>query len=167
MFGLKNNTINNHIDYANTDEYTTDSDDDTANNNSDHVGTDTGINESEHGQVLTREEVLESQQESWVEPTIRHYPGNCAGEVCSKGIPIMQEYENTLGARSENAYSPFNSKINRELVKWAKLQGPSATSFMELLNISRVSPVNKPLSACISGYPYPATQTTQHVIHGF
>ena len=155
VFGLDDDAIHDRVlDYANTsDEYTTDSDDDAAN----HVGMDTDTNESEHGRALTREEVLESQQESWVEPTIRRYPGNRAGEVCSKGIPIMQEYENTLGARSENAYSPFNSRIDWELAKWAKLRGPSATSFTELLNISGVSLVNKPPSACISGHPYPAT----------
>ena len=168
VFGLDNDAINNRIDhYADTDAYSTESDDDTANNDSDHVDMDAGISESEHGQILTREEILELQRESWVEPTIRHYPGNRAGEVCSKGITIMQEYENTLGTRPESAYSPFNSKIDWELAKWAKLRGPSATSFTELLNISGVSSVNKSPSASISGHLYPATRTTQRVIHGF
>ena len=157
IFGPDGSTVNNRIDYDDTDADTDEPDNDTANNNLDHVNTDAGTNESEHGRILTREEILESQQESWVEPTIKHYPGNRAGEVCSKGIAVMQECENALGARSENAYFPFNSKIDWELAKWAKLRGPSATSFTELLNVSGVSAINIPLSASVSCRPYLVT----------
>ena len=163
-FGLDRGAVNNWIDYDDMDADTNESDDDAANDNPDHVNTDVGANESEHGRILTRDEILESQQESWVEPTIKCYPGNRAGEVCSKGITVMQECENALGARSENAYFPFNSRIDWELAKWAKLRGPSATSFTELLNVSGVSTINIPPSASVSGCPYLVTRTTQHVI---
>ena len=163
-FGLGRGAANNWIDYDDMDADTNDSDDDAANDNPDHVSTDAGTNESEHGRILTRDEILESQQELWVEPTIKRYPGNRAGEVCSRGIAVMQECENALGAQSENAYFPFNSKIDWELAKWAKLRGPSATSFTELLNVSGVSTINIPLSASVSACPYLGTRTTQHVI---
>lgn len=165
IFGLDNDATNNSTDYADTDS--NESDDDATNKDLDHADTDADANESEHGRILTREEVLESQRESWVEPTIRCYPGNRAGEVCSKGIAVMQEYENALGVRPENVYFPFNSKIDWELAKWAKLRGPSATSFTELLNISGVSTINKPPSTSISDHPYLATRTTQRVIYRF
>jgi len=79
------------------------------------------------------------QEELQGEPTVVHFPGRRAGEVYSKGIMTMEECENALGGPSENPYSPFASKIDWELAKWAKLRGPSATSFTEMLNISGVS----------------------------
>jgi hypothetical protein len=89
----------------------------------------------------------------WVEPTIVHYLGNHAGEVCSEGIAVMQDYENALGGPSENPYSPFSSQVDWELAKWAKLCGPSATSFTELLNIGGVSTSNKSPSSIVSMPP--------------
>lgn len=89
--------------------------------------------------LLDEPEGTQLQEESQEEPTIVHFPGRRAGEVCSKGIMRMEECENALGGPSENAYSPFASRIDWELAKWAKLRGPSATSFTEMLNISGVS----------------------------
>ena len=103
----------------------------------------------EHGRLLTHSEVMQLQAESWVEPTVVQFPGNRAGEVRSKGITPMQEYENALGGPSENLYSPFGSQVDWELTKWAKLHGPSATSFTELLNIGGVSAINEPLGFII------------------
>lgn len=97
-----------------------------------------GENDEEHGRILTGPEVTKSQGELWTKPTIVHYPGDRAGEVSSRGIMPMQEYENALGGPSRNPYSPFTSRIDWELAKWAKLRGPSATSFTELLNIDGV-----------------------------
>jgi len=107
------------------------------------------MSDEEHGRVLTELEATQLQQESWVKPTIVQYPGDHAGEVCSEGITVMQEYENALGGPSENVYSPFGSQIDWELVKWAKLRGPSATAFTELLNISGVSIINGPPGSVI------------------
>ena len=114
----------------------------------DYVEMGAGVDD-EHGRLLTQPEIVHLQ-ESWVEPTIVHCPGSQAGEVCSEGITVMQEYENALGGPSDNPYSLFSSQIDWELAKWAKLCGPSATSFTELLNIDGVSVVNEPLSFIIS-----------------
>src|SRR5271168_859545 len=38
----------------------------------------------------------------------------------------------------ENPFSPFSSKIEWEIVHWAKTQGPSSTAFMELMSIEGV-----------------------------
>ena len=39
----------------------------------------------------------------------------------------------------ENPFSPFSSKIEWEIVHWAKTRGPSSTAFTELMNIEGVS----------------------------
>jgi hypothetical protein len=123
----------------------------------DDLGDDTNAgNDEEHSHLLTEPEVAQPQEELWVEPTIAHYPGKRAGEVCSKGITVMQGYKNALGGPSDNPYFPFSSQIDWELAKWAKLRGPSATSFTELLHINGVSAISElhhlvislPLSSC-------------------
>ena len=117
------------------------------NSDSDHITTGTSPNDEEHGRIFTSPEVSQLWGESQVKPTIVHFPGNRAGEVCLKGIMPMQEYENALGGPSKNPYSPFTSRIDWELAKWAKLRGPSATSFTELLNIDGVSAFDKSLKS--------------------
>ena len=77
-----------------------------------------------------------------VEPVKELFPGRRAGEVLSEGIPTMKEYENNLGGPTSNPYSPFNSEIDWEVAKWARLRGPSATSFTELLQINGVCPIH-------------------------
>ena len=92
------------------------------------------------GHDLDHLDEFEGTEESLlVEPTIAHFPGRRVGEVCSQGIATMQEYDDAFGGPPEEKYFPFTSKTNWELAKWAKLRGPSATSFTELLNISGVS----------------------------
>ena len=162
QIGLHNRTLSYYKTTLDDDKYldfsvTSDTDDDddavssndglddVPNTNDDLDHTEMGMHaDDEHGYLLTQLEITKSQ-ESWVEPTIVHYPGNRAGEVCSEGIMVMQEFENALGGPSENPYSPFGSQVDWELAKWVKLCGPSATSFTELLNIGGVSMVNKPL----------------------
>ena len=135
---------------------------------SDNLGDGVGMNDNdeEHGRFLTRSEAARLQGESWVEPTVAHYPGKRAGEVCAKGITVMQEYENALGGPSGNPHSPFSSQINWELAKWGKLRGPSATSFTELLNIGGVSLASRFFTAS-SHRLHPAARTTESVLYKF
>ena len=117
----------------------------------DHNISNHGSVDNEDGHILTGLEMVQSLEGPWTEPTIVHYPGNRAGEVCFEGIVVIQEYKNALGGPSKNPYSPFGSQIDWELAKWAKLRGPSATSFTELLNVSRVSATHKtPSSRCLT-----------------
>jgi hypothetical protein len=83
-------------------------------------------------------ELIPPPEEPQVRPVKMSFPGLRAGEVLSEGIPTMKEYENNLGGPTQNPYSPFNSEIDWELAKWARLRGPSATSFTELLGINGV-----------------------------
>jgi len=140
-----------YVDYSVASESGDDDSDDSdvnddANDGPDHTNVDAN----------TDEEGVQLEGELRVEPTIVHFPGRRAGEVCSRGIMTMQEYENALGGSSENPYFPFSSKTDWELAKWAKLRGPSATSFTELLNISGVSANNGPPILIISLPPRPA-----------
>lgn len=54
-------------------------------------------------------------------------------EICGEKI-----YQHKVGV-SENVYTPFSSKLDWEVAKWAKLRGPSSTAFTELMGIEGVS----------------------------
>ncbi|KAF9782655.1 hypothetical protein BJ322DRAFT_1100637 [Thelephora terrestris] len=41
-----------------------------------------------------------------------------------------------LGGPSANPFAPFNNQTDWELAKWAKLRGPSSTSFTELMGVT-------------------------------
>jgi hypothetical protein len=83
-------------------------------------------------------------EELQVEPVKVPFPGRQAGEVSLEGVPTMKEYENNLGGPTTNPYSPFNSEIDWNLAKWARLRGPSATAFTESLQINSVCPIHTP-----------------------
>lgn len=157
-FSVASDTGDEGLDETDMD----DSEDSNANN-------DTGGNANDNGADhinLQESEGTESGEESEVRPTIVHFPGKRAGEVYSRGITSMQEYENALGGPSENPHFPFTSKTDWELAKWAKLRGPSATSFTELLNISGVS-INPNRSIVLSHHPCLAARAIKSIIHKF
>jgi hypothetical protein len=119
------------------------SDVDDKDGSSDNAGFDTrsedlGADLEEHIRPSTPSEFISLPKQSQVEPVKVLFPGRRAGEVVSEGIPTMKEYENNLGGPTSNLYAPFNSEIDWELAKWARLRGPSATSFTELLQINGV-----------------------------
>ncbi|KAJ3559132.1 hypothetical protein NM688_g529 [Phlebia brevispora] len=70
--------------------------------------------------------------------------GEQAGCVIEAPKDAQPQYSNTsyqslLGAAStDNPWSPFQSKLDWEVEKWAKLRGPGDTSFSELLAIEGV-----------------------------
>lgn len=49
----------------------------------------------------------------------------------------QQEYRTTMG-NTTNIYAPFGSRMEWEIARWAKLSGPSATAFSELIKIDGV-----------------------------
>jgi hypothetical protein len=53
-----------------------------------------------------------------------------------QGTSLYQATQDTLGP---NIWSPFGSQMDWELARWAKLSGPSASAFTELLAIPEVS----------------------------
>ena len=56
------------------------------------------------------------------------------------GVPQSgyEGYTEQTGSR-ENLWAPFKSKLDWEIAQWAKLRGPGATAFSELLEIEGVS----------------------------
>lgn len=98
---------------------------------------DSGNTNDEHGRLLSTE-VTGLHGEIWGEIHTEVYPGGQAGAIHSIGIPTMKEFNNTLGGPPSNPYSPFNSKTDWELAKWAKLRGPSSTAFTELMGVTGV-----------------------------
>jgi hypothetical protein len=74
-------------------------------------------------------------------PFVTKYPGHMAGAVHSKAnLGENQKYGLRIGKESqENLYTPFTSQLEWELARWAKIRGPSSTSFTELMAIEGVS----------------------------
>jgi hypothetical protein len=74
-------------------------------------------------------------------PFVTRYPGCMAGTAHSKAnLGKNQKYSMSISEESqENLYAPFVLKLEWEVARWAKLCGPSLTSFTELMAIEGVS----------------------------
>ena len=84
------------------------------------------------------------RQRTWVTPKVVQFPGPHAGEPVGSALPSHNAYATSLGDSSpSNPYSPFASKIDWEVAQWAKLRGPSSTSFADLLKVDGVRPPGK------------------------
>jgi hypothetical protein len=95
-------------------------------------------NDNEHGRFLSTEEVANLQSKAWGNVHVEAYPRPHVAAVHSHGIPTTKELENMLGGPSANPFAPFNNQTDWELAKWAKLRGPSSTSFTELMGVTGV-----------------------------
>ncbi|KAJ7737437.1 hypothetical protein DFH07DRAFT_752997 [Mycena maculata] len=75
-------------------------------------------------------------------PIIEKFPGDRAGRPISSPAQKQnseQRYGSVLDDSSEgNPYAPFNSKMDWELARWAKLRGAGSTAFTDLLHIEGV-----------------------------
>ena len=79
------------------------------------------------------------RRRTWVTPKVVKFPNPHAGEPTHSVDSTNNTYATLLGQGSDlNPYNPFTSKIDWEVAKWAKLQGPSSTSLAELLKIEGV-----------------------------
>ena len=81
------------------------------------------------------------RERTWVAPKVVKFPKSRAGEPIHSIASTDNTYATLLGNNSNsNPFHPFASKIDWEVAKWAKLQGPSSTSLMNLLKIEGVMP---------------------------
>ncbi|KAF8259179.1 hypothetical protein EI94DRAFT_1617172 [Lactarius quietus] len=73
-------------------------------------------------------------------PIITGYPGGMAGTMHSKAdLSENEKYTLRIGENSQsNLYAPFASQLEWEVARWAKLQGPTSTSFTELMAIDGI-----------------------------
>lgn len=96
--------------------------------------------DDERGRILTADERRKAKECFWTMPIVQTYPGR-AGEVVEEEVESGYEgYKESIGGNvSENLYAPFNSKIDWEMAKWAKLRGPGSTAVTELMGIEDVS----------------------------
>jgi len=79
------------------------------------------------------------RERAWVAPKIVKFTNPLAGKPVRSVDSTNSAYAAQLGrGLDSNPYSPFTSKIDWEVAKWAKLQGPSSTSLAELLKIEGV-----------------------------
>jgi hypothetical protein len=127
-------------DDASTFSYDDDVEQDFGDQSDKDTATNGDADDDEHGRFLSADEVTNLQGNMWGEVHVEVYPGRRAGTVHSHGIPTMKEFENSLGGPSSNLYAPFSSQTDWELAKWAKLRGPGATAFTELMGVTGVRP---------------------------
>ena len=79
------------------------------------------------------------RRRTWVTPQVVQFPNPRAGEPVRSVNSTNNVYAALLGEGSaSNPYSPFASKLDWEMAKWAKLRGPSSTSLADLLKIEGV-----------------------------
>lgn len=79
------------------------------------------------------------RERTWVTPQVVKFPNSRAGEPVRSVDSTNNTYATRLREGSNtNLYSPFASKIDWEVAKWAKLRGPSSTSLADLLKIEGV-----------------------------
>ncbi|KAJ7940028.1 hypothetical protein B0H13DRAFT_1586701 [Mycena leptocephala] len=74
-------------------------------------------------------------------PIVEKYPSASAGRPISSAASKTSEqaYKSSLGNSTDvNPYAPFNSKMDWEIAKWAKLRGSGSTAFADLLHIDGV-----------------------------
>lgn len=73
--------------------------------------------------------------------TIRYtdrYQRSRAGSVINSSINHDNQYASTIND-TNNPWAPFNSKLDWEIARWAKMRGPGSTAFTELLALDGVS----------------------------
>lgn len=78
---------------------------------------------------------------------IEPFPGSYAGKsIQARGseptyvnyIDQLKASESELESEAENLWAPFNSKLDWEIARWAKLRGPGSTAVSDLLSIDGV-----------------------------
>ena len=78
---------------------------------------------------------------TWVTPKVVKFPNPRASKAICSVDSTNNPYATLLRNDSNsNPFRLFASKIDREVEKWAKLQGPSSTLLMNLLKIEGVMP---------------------------
>ncbi|KAJ7918864.1 hypothetical protein B0H13DRAFT_2433854 [Mycena leptocephala] len=89
----------------------------------------------------TREARKAAEDRFHRKPIVEKYPGTSAGKPISAVASETSEqaYKSSLGSSTDlNPYAPFNSKMDWEIAKWAKLRGSGSTAFTDLLHIDGV-----------------------------
>ncbi|THH20201.1 hypothetical protein EW146_g1111 [Bondarzewia mesenterica] len=91
---------------------------------------------------LNRNARLEEEEDLWKDSHILPFWKGAAGAaVRNEGTSMYEEYHHTLSGLGEptpNIWTPFISRTDWEVARWAKLRGPSSTAVSELLNIEGI-----------------------------
>lgn len=93
--------------------------------------------DEEQGRVLTAEERKAAEGKLWATPVVVPFPSLLAGKPIDDEDSEYIRYKKSVGGDG-NAYAPFNSKIDWEFARWAKLRGVGSTSATELMGIDGV-----------------------------
>ncbi|KAF7358764.1 hypothetical protein MSAN_01215400 [Mycena sanguinolenta] len=68
-------------------------------------------------------------------PHITKFGGQAGVPLPQREAPTFEQYEAHLSALDSNEWSPFKSRIDWAIARWAKLRGSTSTAFSDLLAI--------------------------------
>ena len=73
-------------------------------------------------------------------PFVTRFPGLAGASNVNRTTTAHAAYAKSVnqGTKSTNVYAPFSSRLEWDIARWAKLRGPSSTSFTELVSIPGV-----------------------------
>ncbi|KAI1790839.1 hypothetical protein LXA43DRAFT_890291 [Ganoderma leucocontextum] len=74
-----------------------------------------------------------AQEQLRTKTHVDHFPGRQAGAPARQHRELSDYEKNN--ANNDNIYFPFQSRIDWEIARWAKLRGPTSTAVTELLQI--------------------------------
>ncbi|KAF5386197.1 hypothetical protein D9615_002285 [Tricholomella constricta] len=69
------------------------------------------------------------------------FPGSTAGAAVPVAVispGLYNQYKRQFGSTEANIWAPFRSKLDWEIVRWAKLRGPGSTALTELLKLDNL-----------------------------
>ncbi|KAI0055018.1 hypothetical protein BV25DRAFT_1816215 [Artomyces pyxidatus] len=99
--------------------------------------------EDEEARHLDREQRLDAEEDLRRDPTIiQRFTAGKAGAIVDAGAgSTYQSYSGKLKTGKgpkPNLWAPFSCKLEWDIVRWAKMRGPTSTAFTELLQIDGV-----------------------------
>ena len=84
------------------------------------------------------DEQIGHEEELRQQPFVVPFPNPSVGApIPARVLSRYEEYQDTL-VDAANPWTPFNSRIDWEVARWAKMQGPGSTAVSDLLKIDGV-----------------------------
>ncbi|KAJ7340027.1 hypothetical protein DFH08DRAFT_915752 [Mycena albidolilacea] len=72
-------------------------------------------------------------------PHVTPFGGKAGAPLPRMEVPAYTEYTNTLAEVDNNPWAPFQSQIDWQIARWAKVRGSTSTAFSDLLAINGVT----------------------------
>ncbi|KAF7369778.1 hypothetical protein MVEN_00309900 [Mycena venus] len=71
-------------------------------------------------------------------PHVTRFRGRAGSPLAQTELPAFQKYKSQLSEMDDNLWAPFQTQMDWEIARWAKLRGSTSTAFTDLLVIDGV-----------------------------